>query len=208
MSAIQHPSLGQAALSDVVVDEGRAAPRFRTLLQSARLIGEKNQSLCIVRDVSETGMKVRLFGTVDVGDRICVEFKGGRTVCATVQWTDDRFAGLAFETAIDLQQIFDTVEPDYSHRAPRLELNATATVTFGRVRTTMAILDISVSGIKMLGGDALIRGENVAIDIEGLVKCNAVVKWKASDLVGVELEHPMPVERLTAWASQLNSAVD
>jgi len=28
-----------------------------------------------------------------------------------------------------------------------------------------------------------------------------VVKWKASDLVGLELEHPIPVERLAGWAS-------
>lgn len=200
MSAIQPPSLGQAALSDGV-DEGRAAPRFRTLLQSARLIGEKNQSLCIVRDVSESGMKVRLYGTVDIGERLCVEFKGGRTVFATVKWIEERFAGLEFENTIDLQQIFDTAQPDYSYRAPRLELDATANVTFGRVQTPMAILDISISGIKLLGGDALIRGETVTIDIEGLTKCSAVVKWKASDLVGVEFDHPMPVERLAAWAS-------
>ncbi len=201
MSAIRHPSLGQAALSTGAGEEERAAPRFRTLLQSARLIGEKNQSLCIVRDVSETGMKVRLFGTVEIGDRVCVEFKGGRTAFAHVRWIEDRFAGLAFETPIDLQKIFDTAQPEYSYRAPRLEIDATATVTFGRAKLPMTILDISTSGIKLLGGDALIRGEDVTIDIEGLVKSNAVVKWKASDLVGLELEHPIPVERLADWAS-------
>ncbi len=202
MSAIRHQSFGQAALSNSVAEEGRAAPRFRTLLQSARLVGEKNQSLCIVRDVSETGMKVRLFGTVEIGDRVCVEFKGGRTVFAAVKWIEDRFAGLAFETPIDLQQIFQTVEPDYSYRAPRLEIDASATVTFGRVKTPMAILDISTSGVKLLGGDALIRGEDVTIEIEGLATSNAAVRWKASDLVGIEFEHPIPVERLAAWASR------
>lgn len=202
MPAIRLPQSFERASDPVAPTEERAAPRFRTLLQSARLIDEKNQSLCIVRDVSETGMKVRLFGTVKLGDRVCVEFKGGRNVFASVRWIEDRFAGLAFETPIDLQQIFDTAQPDYSYRAPRLELDATAKVTFGRVQTAMAILDISISGIKLLGGDALIRGETVMIDIEGLIKCNAVVKWKASDLVGVEFEHPMPVERLAEWAGR------
>ena len=202
MSAIRHPYLGQAALSTGAGEEERAAPRFRTLLQSARLVGEKTQSLCIVRDVSETGMKVRLFGTVAIGDRVCVEFKGGHTVFAAVRWIEDSFAGLEFELPIDLQQIFQTVEPDYSYRAPRLEIDATATVTFGRVKTPMAILDISTSGAKLLGGDALIRGEDVGIEIEGLTTSNAAVRWKASDLVGVEFEHPISVERLAAWASQ------
>jgi len=201
LSAIRPESYGQPAPTDDGGLEDRAAPRFRTLLQSARLIGENSQSLCIVRDVSETGMKVRLFGTVAVDDRVCVEFKGGRTVFASIKWIEDRFAGLAFETPIDLQKIFDTAQPDYSYRAPRLEIDATATVTFGRVKMPMTILDISTSGIKLLGGDALIRGEAVAIEIEGLVKSNAVVKWKASDLVGLELEHPIPVERLAGWAS-------
>ncbi|WP_328592387.1 PilZ domain-containing protein [Flavisphingopyxis soli] len=201
MSAIRHESYGQPPPGNDGVGEDRAAPRFRTLLQSARLIGEKSQSLCIVRDVSETGMKVRLFGTVAVDDRVCVEFKGGRTVFASVKWIEDRFAGLAFETPIDLQKIFDTAQPEYSYRAPRLEIDATATVTFGRAKLPMTILDISTSGIKLLGGDALIRGEDVTIDIEGLVRSNAVVKWKASDLVGLELEHPIPVERLADWAS-------
>jgi hypothetical protein len=201
VAAISKPSDHRTVPSGEVADEGRAAPRFRTLLQSARLIGDHSQSLCIVRDVSETGMKVRLFGTVTIGDRVCVEFKGGRTVFAHVRWIEDRFAGLAFETPIDLQQIFSTVKPDFSYRAPRLEIDATATVTFGRARLPMAILDISTSGVKLLGGDALIRGEDVSIEIEGLTVSHAVVKWKASDLVGLELEHPLLVERLAEWAS-------
>jgi len=180
----------------------RADTRVRTVLQSARLIGEGRQTLCVVRDISERGMKVRLFGEIAKGERVCVELKGGHTVLAKVVWVADGFAGLELEQRIDVDNIFGTAEPDFSYRSPRLEVDATVTVNFGRTHAIMTIIDISVSGMKLMGGDTLIRGEQLSVEIEGLGKIDAKVRWKASDLVGIEFESPLSVAKLADWAKQ------
>src|SRR5690606_20786923 len=39
----------------------REAPRFALLIRSAKLICDSGEYLCIIRDVSETGVRLRLF---------------------------------------------------------------------------------------------------------------------------------------------------
>ncbi len=202
MSAIRHSMIETEPREAVAAPEARDEPRYRTVMQSARLIGEGRQTLCVVRDISETGMKARLFGDVRAGERVCVEFKGGRKVMARVQWVDERFAGFLFDDRIDLRLIFAIAYPDYSYRSPRLEIDALAQVSFGRVRAPMAILDISVGGAKLLGGDALLVGEKVGIEIDGLAKRDGTVMWKDGQQAGIEFDSHIGVDRLADWANE------
>ena len=46
---------------DWINDEFRTEPRISLMLRAAKLAGSKGEFLCILRDVSATGLKARLF---------------------------------------------------------------------------------------------------------------------------------------------------
>ena len=46
---------------DWIYDEFRTEPRISLMLRAAKLAGSKGEFLCILRDVSATGLKARLF---------------------------------------------------------------------------------------------------------------------------------------------------
>jgi len=193
---------GDGSPSDQAQLEAREDHRYRTVLQAARLICETAQSLCVVRDISQSGMKARVFGTVITNERVCVEFKGGRTAFATTKWVEDRLAGFEFDEAVDLTTIFAAARPGFAFRSPRLEVAAFATMCVGRSRLSLPIADISVSGIRLFGGEYFMRNEDVGIDIDGLEKREGTVLWKRHGHIGVVFEQQLSLEALSTWASE------
>src|SRR5690606_6832932 len=69
--------------------EQRRAPRFTLLIRSAKLTSPYGEFLCIVRDVSETGVSVRLFHPLPADVPLTLELPNGDRHPLERVWEDD-----------------------------------------------------------------------------------------------------------------------
>lgn len=77
-------------------DEKRRARRVG-VLRSVRLVFEQMAMDCIVRDVSPTGVRIRLPQDVIVPEQVTLHFQKGEVVSARRRWQRGHQAGFAFE---------------------------------------------------------------------------------------------------------------
>ena len=58
-------------------DEQRGAQRFTLLIRAAKLVTSKGEFICVIRDVSTTGVSVKLFHQVPDEDEMALELQSG-----------------------------------------------------------------------------------------------------------------------------------
>jgi hypothetical protein len=103
------------------VAEERSAPRFTLLIRAAKLVTSHGEFVCVIRDVSETGVSMRLFHASPKGEPIELHMPGGSVYELTNVWEKGNEAGFEFAKPVDTQQLINEVG-NFPKRGLRLGL--------------------------------------------------------------------------------------
>lgn len=181
----------------------REGERHLTLFRvGAVTVGERRE-LCLIKNISAGGMKVRPYCDFAEGQRVAIEVKTGMTVPGTVTWLRDGNAGIAFERPIDvvefLSQSLDGVRP----RMPRIEVDCTATVREGARLHQVRVCDVSQGGAKVEVRAPLDVRSEVTFTVPGLETRAASVGWSSSTHAGITFNDLLPLAQLVDWLKVL-----
>ena len=96
--------MGVSSAADPPSDDRRGAPRRRALLSGKLVYGAAEYSVdCTIRDLTETGARVRLATDVPVHDPVwLIHLNLGTAYRAAVAWRKPSELGLRFDGAVDL----------------------------------------------------------------------------------------------------------
>ncbi|MFN9375472.1 MAG: PilZ domain-containing protein, partial [Novosphingobium sp.] len=85
--------MAEADLNDWTSQELRAAPCISLMLRAAKLVRPAGEFLCILRDVSATGLKARLFHALPQDGPLALELGTGERHPIEPVWERDRHVG-------------------------------------------------------------------------------------------------------------------
>ena len=202
MSALNSPNEAVQSLSAQDTEQ-RSAQRVALLIRSAKVICEHGEFLCIIRDVSQTGVKLRLFHPLpeSAGFDLCLA-NGDRFAIQPV-WEQDGLAGFRFDGAVDLERILVEHCP-YPKRPVRLKLNTNAAITTSSGQScTATILDISREGMRVECNHPLAIAQKLRLWAEGLPDVDAIVRWRKSPVYGLVLPLVMSFDELAITAARM-----
>ncbi len=110
----------------------RNAPRFALMIRSARLIVDGRDYLCVIRDVSATGMKIRMFHPLPPHRTLAVGLGNGECHAADVAWTDGDHLGLRFHAPTSVDRLLDEDRGPEPRQPIRLRIMLEALIHAGR----------------------------------------------------------------------------
>ena len=93
----------------------RAAPRFTLLIRAAKLISAQGEFVCVIRDVSETGVSVRLFHALPGCQQFELHMPAGAVYEINRVWQRDNEAGFTFSQPVEVPQLINE-SADYPKR--------------------------------------------------------------------------------------------
>ncbi len=99
--------------------DARRSERFTLLIRAARLVSPNGEFVCVVRDVSQTGVSVRLFHALPSGSPLELHMPGGGIYRVEPRWKRDNEVGLQFDESVDVQRFVSEVG-EFPKRALRL----------------------------------------------------------------------------------------
>lgn len=186
--------------------ERRGATRHATVLQIAKLSTDSCEELCILRDISSTGLRAESYYPLSVGARVSLELKTGRRVTGHVVWSDGSAFGVEFDVkvpvfAILAHQTLD--ELGRRVRQPRLRANTEASLFLGEEEIAVRLSDVSQAGLRIGVGRLLRIGARVEIALQGLGRRKAIVRWYRDGEAGVMFVQPMTYPEFAAWRQTL-----
>lgn len=172
------------AHSEDHASEQRGAPRFHSLLRSAKLIGAQGEFVCVVRDVSSTGVRLRCFHTVPREQRMGLELQSGEMF--EVERVRDEGCEASFRFAVEVP--IERLVAD-CHLYPRrpLRLNIALPLT---LRTTVGPVaavthNLSQQGCRVETALPLALAQSLIVENAHLPGIRAKVRWRRDGECGL-----------------------
>lgn len=182
----------------------RAAPRFALLLRGAKLLSSQGEFLCIIRDVSETGARLKLFHPLPgEGRTYLLEQPSGIRFPVEVVWERDGEAGVRFTSAIDVNR-FIAEECPFPRRSIRLNVTSPIMIFANDLAIPGTLRNISREGAKIESTVRLAIGQRLRIEGDDIPEFEANVCWRKNPEHGVAFQQGMDLAQLALIVASLN----
>ena len=186
--------------------ELRAAPRYALLIRTAKIIADGREFLCIIRDASASGLKVRLFSALPQARAIIVELVTGDRYPVELVWQADDHAGLRFLQKIEIDQFLDESRGSFPRRQVRLRIALDAVLHSGGEAVRIVFHDISQQGACVESDKWLLMNELVRLETGVAPPLYAKVRWRSHPRYGLIFEHTFKLDELARISAPLQFA--
>lgn len=183
-------------------EEMRGAQRFTLLIRTAKLVSDSGEYLCIIRDVSATGVRLRLFHDLPADRRMALELANGEVYFVERVWERDSHAGFRFATPIQVEAFIAEVSP-YPRRQTRLRVQFPAVLSAEGAASVGTVRDISPQGARIETARYLAIGQRVKLEGDGFPATLAKVCWRSGPDYGLAFEQVFTLEALAKLAAAL-----
>ena len=187
-----------------VVDrfDQRAAPRSSLMFRAAKILSESGEYVCVVRDVSTTGCRIRLFHAAPSDTHLFLELANGDRYAMERVWLRDDQLGFRFSCAIDIDRFI--AEPSiYPRRPIRLNLKRPADVIVDGVASPAMLLDLSQQGARVETGRRFALEQKLWLAVEGQPQRIGCVRWRKGYTHGLVMQQSLRLDELAQYALDL-----
>lgn len=195
-----------AEFDSVDVAEQRAARRFSLLIRPAKLTSAQGEFVCVLRDVSRTGVSAKLFHKLPSCEDYTLELQNGHTYAMRKVWERSGEAGFEFSDEIDVNQLIAEAS-DYQKRGLRLALHFPITITTLSGAHQALIENISQQGARFECQNKLAIDQNVRIEGESLRETRAKVRWRRDENYGVVFDDTFSLGEFAQFVARLQCPV-
>ncbi len=186
--------------------ELRSAQRFALLIRTAKIIADGREFLCIIRDLSATGLKVRLFSPLPQSRGLSIQQVNGDRYPVELVWQADDYAGLRFHEEIDVERMLDEGGAILPRRQVRLRIALDAVLHSGGEAVRVAFRDISQQGACVESEKWLLMNELVRLETGVTLPLYAKVRWRSHPRYGLIFEHTFKLDELARISAPLQFA--
>lgn len=186
--------------------ELRSVPRYALLIRTAKITADGREFLCIIRDASATGLKIRLFGSLPPAREMFVELVNGDRYQVELVWQAHDHAGLRFHDEIGIEHFLDESRGSFPRRQVRLRVALDGVLHSGGEAVRVGFKDISQQGACVESDKWLLMNELVRIDTGVTPPLYAKVRWRSHPRYGLIFEHTFKLDELARISAPLQFA--
>lgn len=188
--------------------ELRAAPRFTLLIRAAKLVSAQGEFVCVIRDVSETGISVRLFHALPGCKEFALQMPAGAIYEVTEKWQRGNEAGFAFAEPVAVSALINE-SSDYPKRGLRLALCFPATIATLAQRYEAVVENLSQQGARITCDALLAIDQTIRIEVPGISgdmrEVRAKVRWRRDRDYGVVFDDTFTLGDFARLAARLQA---
>lgn len=187
-------------------DERRAAKRMLLVYRTTKLVFGDHEILAVVRNVSDTGLAIRIFAPIDLPEHMHVELANGAVVPIKKEWQDDSQCGASFQMLVSLKLFLSSPPPEqWAGRSLRNKVGLTATLRHNGRRQSVMVQDIGIGGAKLEPERPLGIAVNghAELMLDGLGALEGEIRWSKGPLSGMQFSQPLSFSSLAEWTTQL-----
>ena len=182
----------------------RAAPRFTLLIRAAKLVADQGEFVCVIRDVSETGVSVRLFHSLPRCETFELEMPSGGQYEIRPVWERGNEAGFEFTRPVQVAKLI-TEAGEYPKRGLRLGLCFPIQVSSLGKANEAIVENLSQQGARIVCEGRFAIDQNLRIDGEEMKEVRAKVRWRSDDSYGVVFDDTFTLGDFARLAARLQA---
>lgn len=188
--------------------EQRAAPRVTLLIRAAKLVSGQGEFVCVIRDVSETGISVRLFHALPGCQDFALHMPAGAIYEISRVWERGNEAGFTFGQPVAVEKLVNE-SSDYPKRGLRLGLCFPVTVHMLAGSFEAVVENLSQQGARLSCDRLLAIDQTVRLALpDGSAKpreVRAKVRWRRDKHYGVVFDDTFTLGEFARLAALLQA---
>lgn len=193
----------EAAATPALPDgELRGADRSALLLRVAKLVCQSGEYPCLVRDVSWTGVRLRLFHALPDERFVFLQLANGELYPVERMWANDGQAGFRFTQPIDVNQFITEPSP-WPRRPIRLNIAAPGLAFVGSTAISVNLKDLSQAGARIEAFGHMMIGQPLRLLVDGLPERWGRIAWRRGFDHGIAFEAKFKLDELAQHALAL-----
>ncbi|MXO59880.1 PilZ domain-containing protein [Altererythrobacter salegens] len=182
-AAFNHRPL-TAELGSTAGSDQREAARYTPLIRTAKLVGASGEFLCVVSDVSASGVSVRLFHPLPTDRAISLEMPNGERLPLETVWEKDGRAGFRFAVDVDLDRVLEG-RGKWPKRPIRLNLEMPITLSGLTGKFEAELRNISLQGAQIECDARLAIEQRLRMKGACLPEVETKVRWRHGTSYGL-----------------------
>lgn len=196
--------------TDAPTDDARAKPRYTLLIRAAKLVSHHGEFVCVLRDVSESGVSIKLFHQLPHGDPIELHMPGGGVYELKTVWTKDNEAGFEFTKEVDIDRLINEAG-EYPKRGLRLGLFMPIKVSTISGTHEGVIENLSQQGARFECEGLYAIDQTIKLTSEeagsSLRDVRAKVRWRRDNQYGVVFDNTLTLGEFARLAAKLQCPI-
>jgi hypothetical protein len=184
--------------------EERVAPRFTLLIRSAKLIGPRGEFICVIRDVSTSGVSLRGFHALPAEGPLRLELQSGETHAIEEVWRRGHDSGYRFLEPVEVHDLISESSP-YPKRQLRLRIRLPLTILSATQQHPAALTNISQQGARIECDSQLAIEQPLRIASERLPELVARVRWRREGIYGLAFDTTFSLNQLALFVASLQA---
>jgi hypothetical protein len=179
--------------------DARSDERHLTLFRVGALIVGEMRELCLIKNVSASGMMIRTYSAIGEDTELSVALKQGQLVRGRVRWVRGHDVGIAFDQRIDVVDLLSSSMEGPRPRMPRVEIRCTGSARQGAAISVIRLHDISQGGLKAESSRALTVGAEAVVTLPELAPIAGIVRWQDGQVHGIGFNRLLSLSELVEW---------
>lgn len=184
------------------VDDQRRKPGFVQVLLPAKLICRNAEYFCLVRDISESGLRVKLFHPLLDHELATLEMSNGHCLKIKPTWKQDNAAVYSFLENADVARLIEDANI-LPRRQLRLDLLITGALRSGDTIARIVIKNMSQQGAGVKCKMHLAVGQFVMLRPAEAPEIPAKVRWRGDGEYGLLFERTFSLRDFAILANTL-----
>ncbi|QZD86955.1 PilZ domain-containing protein [Qipengyuania psychrotolerans] len=192
--------MGSEAQSAYVNSEQRGAPRYTSLIRSAKLICGQGEFLCVVRDVSSTGISLRTFHALPTDPTLALELQNAERYEIRQTRAGDNEGSYRFEKPVAVERL---IHETWNYPKRQLRLNLTIPLTLSTLTQSAeaVTLNISQQGARVECDSVFAVDQSVTVSGPAFPETRAKVRWRRDSNYGLVFENTFSLREFAIMAA-------
>ena len=185
--------------------ERRSSPRQKMVLRVGLLQAAGRTSFCLVRNISASGVQVRLYGNLAAGCDISLTVGDESPLHGRLKWVREDLAGIEFNETLaptSLLRVTQKLSGSRRRSSPRTAAAAPVVVTTNGRTVAAELCDISTSGARIRTRRPINPDSSVLLGIRGMPPLRAFVRWCDEEELGLSFAAPIPIQIIAGWLGE------
>ncbi len=192
---------GLAAASDQ-----RSAPRYTSLIRAAKLVCGQGEFVCVIRDVSSTGVSLRTFHALPTDVSIALELQNGETYELRQVRRNGFEASYRFLKPVPVERLIHE-NWNFPKRQLRLNLVMPLTISTLTQKANALSLNISQQGARVECDAVFAIDQNVRVYNDFVPEIRCKVRWRRDANYGLAFDNFFTLREFALLAARVQCPI-
>lgn len=181
--------------------ERREAQRYASLIRAAKLLGEDGEFVCVIRDVSTSGISLRSFHRLPEG-LLTLTLQNGDAYSLELVRSNGSQASFTFVETVDVERLIVETSK-FPKRQLRINLAHSGEISAVAQRSTAVLTNLSQQGAQILCDARFAIEQPVWLKAPPLPDIRAKIRWRGTDSYGLAFDTTFTLREFAQLAARL-----